>query len=116
MRRSSRIRVAWERLRARRKLGTAIAASRAIIATTIMISTRVNAPRDLLSFCNSIGFFYLMVGLDDCGGTRPLIISKHQQCQSCSKFRTPTDDKAPRHRCRSIIVCELARMTGESDE
>src|ERR1043166_7450267 len=40
------MRLAWERLRARRKPGTAIAASRAIMATTIMISTRVKALRD----------------------------------------------------------------------
>ena len=32
---------AWERFRARRNPGTAIAASNAMIATTIMISTRV---------------------------------------------------------------------------
>src|SRR5438105_1688922 len=41
MRRSFRIRLACERLRARRNPGTAIAASNAMIATTIMISTRV---------------------------------------------------------------------------
>src|ERR1700722_17254406 len=52
MRRSSRQRVACERLRARRKLGTAIAASKAMMATTIMISTRVKPPRFLFSFCN----------------------------------------------------------------
>jgi hypothetical protein len=40
------MRVAWERLRARRKFGTAIDASKAMIATTIMISTRVNADWD----------------------------------------------------------------------
>src|SRR5579862_1173548 len=50
MRRSSSTRVAWERLRARRKFGTAIAASKAMIATTIMISTRVKPPRFLFSF------------------------------------------------------------------
>src|SRR5438128_11609332 len=47
MRKSSRICVACERLRARRKFGTAIAASNAMIATTIMISTRVKPERDL---------------------------------------------------------------------
>src|SRR5437870_8855469 len=52
MRRSFRIRVACERLRARRKPGTAIAASSAIIATTIMISTRVKPPRFLFSLFN----------------------------------------------------------------
>ena len=41
IRRSFRIRLACERLRARRNPGTAIAASNAMIATTIMISTRV---------------------------------------------------------------------------
>src|SRR2546423_12052811 len=41
MRKSLRIRLAWERLRARKNPGTAIAARRAIMATTIMISTRV---------------------------------------------------------------------------
>src|SRR5205085_5211637 len=43
IRRSLRILLAWERLRARRKPGTAIAASSAMMATTIMISTRVKA-------------------------------------------------------------------------
>src|SRR5271155_3222581 len=52
IRRSSRTRVACERLRARRKFGTAIAARRAMMATTIMISTRVNPPRFLFSFSN----------------------------------------------------------------
>src|ERR1700688_2683949 len=52
MRRSFRIRVACERLRARRNPGTAIAASSAIIATTIMISTRVKPPRFLFSSFN----------------------------------------------------------------
>src|SRR5438552_17141489 len=42
IRRSVRIRLAWERLRARKNPGTAMAASNAMIATTIMISTRVN--------------------------------------------------------------------------
>src|SRR5438477_1130452 len=41
MRRSLRILVACERLRARRNPGTAIAASKAMIATTIIISTSV---------------------------------------------------------------------------
>ena len=44
-RRSLMTRLAWERFRARRKPGTAIAANRAMIATTIMISTRVKPPR-----------------------------------------------------------------------
>ena len=47
MRRSLRIRLAWERLRARRKPGTAIAARSAMMATTIIISTRVKAAYDL---------------------------------------------------------------------
>src|SRR5437588_4711808 len=41
-RRSFRIRLAWERFRARKNPGKAMAASNAIIATTIIISTRVN--------------------------------------------------------------------------
>ena len=45
----SRLVVACERLRARRKLGTAMAARSAMIATTIMISTRVKPPRRLWS-------------------------------------------------------------------
>src|SRR5256885_4158926 len=45
-RRSLRMRLAWERLRARRNPGTAIAARSAMMATTIMISTRVKAWRD----------------------------------------------------------------------
>src|SRR3954462_7237292 len=54
-RRSSTPRAACERLRARRKLGTAIAANSAIIATTIMISTRVKPPRLVWNFSN-IGY------------------------------------------------------------
>src|ERR1700712_4089962 len=45
MRRASRVLVACARLRARRKLGTAIDASKAMMATTIMISTRVKPLR-----------------------------------------------------------------------
>src|SRR3954467_4727754 len=45
MRQVSSVAVAWERLRARRKLGTAMAARSAMIATTIMISTRVKPER-----------------------------------------------------------------------
>src|SRR5678816_97449 len=51
-RRSLITRLAWERLRARRNPGTAIAANKAMIATTIMISTRVKPPRRLLSLFN----------------------------------------------------------------
>src|SRR5205085_2004452 len=53
------MRLACERLRARRNPGTAIAASRAMIATTIMISTRVKAPRRLLSLFNMLFAFLL---------------------------------------------------------
>src|SRR5881394_1141192 len=65
-RRSLMILEAWERLRARRNPGTAMAASRAMIATTIMISTRVKPPRlvvSLLSMARSASFylfFYLL--------------------------------------------------------
>src|ERR1019366_5909556 len=45
MRRSFRILEAWERLRARKNPGTAMAASKAMMATTIMISTSVKPPR-----------------------------------------------------------------------
>src|SRR3954464_7675013 len=55
MRRSLMILEAWERLRARRNPGTAMAASRAMIATTIMISTRVKPPRLGLSFLSILG-------------------------------------------------------------
>src|SRR5687768_9404105 len=66
-RRSLMMRLAWERLRARRNPGTAIAASNAIIATTIMISTRVKPPRRLLSVFNMLFAFYLsLVCLFDC--------------------------------------------------
>src|ERR1700736_3083142 len=54
MRRSFRMRLACERLRARRNPGTAIAASNAMIATTIMISTRVKPPRRLLMAFNML--------------------------------------------------------------
>src|SRR5207237_9561676 len=58
MRRSLRILEACERLRARRNPGTAIAASNAMIATTIMISTRVKAARrylKIIQMCDSGG-------------------------------------------------------------
>src|SRR5215212_12013181 len=58
-RRSLIMRLACERLRARRNPGTAIAASRAMIATTIMISTRVKPPRRLLNLFNMLFAFYL---------------------------------------------------------
>src|SRR5205807_798339 len=54
IRRSFRIRLACERLRARRNPGTAMAASNAMIATTIMISTRVKPPRRLLMAFNML--------------------------------------------------------------
>ena len=44
------MRLAWERFRARRKPGTAMAASKAMMATTIMISTRVKPVRRDLRF------------------------------------------------------------------
>src|SRR6266404_5176377 len=46
---------AWERLRARRNPGTAMAASKAMIATTIMISTRVKPARLVVSFLSILG-------------------------------------------------------------
>src|SRR5690349_17918268 len=53
-RRSFRTRLAYARLRARRNPGTAIAANKAMIATTIMISTRVKPPRRLLILLNML--------------------------------------------------------------
>src|SRR3982751_3747160 len=53
-RRSFKTRLACARLRARRNPGTAIAANSAMIATTIMISTRVKAPRRLFSLVNML--------------------------------------------------------------
>src|SRR5256885_15645075 len=61
MRRSLRILVACERLRARRNPGTAIAASRAMIATTIMISTSVKPALFADNFVNIISSFLLFV-------------------------------------------------------
>src|SRR5437660_12589630 len=58
-RRSFRIRLACARLRARRNPGTAIAANSAMIATTIMISTRVKPPRRLLILFNMLLLFPL---------------------------------------------------------
>ena len=62
-RRSLRTFEACERLRARRKPGTAIAARSAMIATTIMISTSVKPARLVVSFLNigKASFFYLLV-------------------------------------------------------
>src|SRR5476651_830414 len=62
IRRSSRMRVACERLRARRKFGTAMAARRAMIATTIMISTSVKPLFLLLSFWSIYNFLWLYFG------------------------------------------------------
>src|ERR1700682_4115225 len=65
-RRSLMILEAWERLRARRNPGTAMAASKAMIATTIMISTRVKPPRLVVSFLSILGvslsIFYVVRG------------------------------------------------------
>src|SRR3954453_19182958 len=59
MRQVSSVEVAWERLRARRKLGTAMAAGRAMIATTIMISTSVKPERREWSLDNICGIYGL---------------------------------------------------------
>ena len=78
IRRSFRMRLACERLRARRNPGTAIAASNAMIATTIMISTRVKPPRRLLMAFNMLLLSLLFVGLTalrDILADRPLMSS-----------------------------------------
>src|SRR6266436_4955866 len=64
-RRSLMTRLACERLRARRNPGTAMAASKAMIATPIMISTRVKPARRLLSLFNMLFAFFLSC-LFDC--------------------------------------------------
>jgi len=51
------MRVAWERLRARKMFGVPIAASSAMIATTIMISMRVRPARLLFRACNMVKGF-----------------------------------------------------------
>src|SRR5437667_4104287 len=66
IRRSLRIRLAWERLRARRKPGTAIAAKSAMIATTIIISTRVKPARRLFSWIKIALVTFCSLGLLDC--------------------------------------------------
>src|SRR5207237_5473015 len=84
IRRSLRIRLAWERLRARRNPGTAIAAKSAMIATTIMISTRVKAPRRLLSLFNIANLLSVLYCLFDCAPKHPLRNTRrreHSQCQ-----------------------------------
>src|SRR4030081_773130 len=53
-RRSFRMRLACERLRARRNPGTAMAASKGMIGTTIIIFTRVKPPRRLLILFNML--------------------------------------------------------------
>src|SRR5689334_25442914 len=63
-RRSFRIRLACARLRARRNPGTAIAANKAMIATTIMISTRVKPPRRLLILGNMFIAFFVWFDCD----------------------------------------------------
>src|SRR5436190_15992490 len=60
MRRSLRILVACERLRARRNPGTAIAASSAMIATTIIISTSVKPALFADNFFNIINLSLLI--------------------------------------------------------
>src|SRR5206468_9976239 len=84
MRRSLRIRLAWERLRARRKPGTAIAAKSAMIATTIIISTRVKPARRLLSWFNIALVTFCSLGLFDCAprhSPRKTRLNEHSQCQ-----------------------------------
>src|SRR3954465_8655576 len=71
MRRVSRVAVAWERLRARRKLGTAMAASKAMIATTIMISTRVKPERRDWSLVNIFGISGVFECFPRVGSTDP---------------------------------------------
>src|SRR5438105_314699 len=64
MRRSLRILEACDRLRARRKPGTAMAARRAMTATTIIISTRVKPPRLVANFLNMtavLSFYFYCV-------------------------------------------------------
>ena len=91
IRRSLRIRLAWERLRARRNPGTAIAAKSAMIATTIMISTRVKPPRRLLSLFNiAICFLFFIVCLFDCAPKHPPRnnrFNEHSRCQAGDRFR-----------------------------
>src|SRR5438105_13210239 len=62
IRRSFKIRLACERLRARRNPGTAIAASNAMMATTIMISTRVKPLRCLLQVFNIVCYLVVCDG------------------------------------------------------
>src|SRR4028119_1095859 len=81
MRRVSRHAVAWERLRARRKLGTAMEASRAMIATTIMISTRVKPPRRLLVFVSMFIEVLLECNLARCVLHRVCCSNKLLVCQ-----------------------------------
>src|SRR5438045_7371329 len=85
IRRSLRIRLAWERLRARRKPGTAIAAKSAMIATTIMISTRVKPARRLLSWFNIANLLSVLYCLFDCAPKHPLRnarFKEHSRCQA----------------------------------
>src|SRR5581483_6366761 len=49
----------WDEVRARMKLGIAMAASRPIMATTIIISTSVKPARDLLSFITTVTFLFM---------------------------------------------------------
>src|SRR5438270_5278863 len=85
IRRSLRIRLAWERLRARRNPGTAIAAKSAMIATTIIISTRVKPPRRLLSLFNIANCFLFLYCLFDCVPKHPprnTRLNEHSRCQA----------------------------------
>src|ERR1700730_7220659 len=99
IRRSFRMRLACERLRARRKPGTAMAASRAMMATTIMISTRVNP---LWDFAADI-FIY---------------IEKEYQptCQyidhRCFVGRNPTSNHDVIHECRRLRSLSRTSLPG----
>src|SRR6478736_764742 len=84
MRRSLRIFEACERLRARRNPGTAMEASSAMIATTIMISTSVK-PRRL--WLDSIFIGWLVVRCGKGAEGRPL---SHDQPQSFAVANSTT--------------------------
>src|SRR2546430_15270059 len=98
IRRSLRIRLAWERLRARRKPGTAIAAKSAMIATTIMISTRVKPARRLLSWFNIANLLSVLYCLFDCAPKHPPRNSRlreHSRCQAASVLEFLESELSP---------------------
>src|SRR5438067_3393368 len=125
MRRSLRILEACERLRARRNPGTAIAASNAMIATTIMISTSV---KPACFRCNLVNIIFYCVGLVfvcvwvAIARLLPATISQLIPCRSLrgewqanESSDLITDRRATKNRCRRRPTVRCSRPKGPAE-